>query len=140
MEQALGKDMNVQLVLENNDSLVKHLAAARINSRNHAPAYAVTYSLLKAVLKEEWHSFSVVKKNRLIHVPCTRVWNPYKAEGQRTNQSTKGAAQAVNDEELTYLLKQDAASSNSVLNVLVCQVYSSEILFLGGQRISSGGK
>lgn len=104
LEQALRKAVNVQPFLENNDSLVKHLVATRLNARDLTSVGDVAYNLLKAVYKEEWRTMSEAKQNQQIHASSKRVWADYTAQRRREQSPTMAAQMAINT-ELNYLLK-----------------------------------
>jgi len=110
LEDALGKAMNVQPILENYGLLVKYLASTRINEHHRTRAYDVANDLLKAVLREQWHSLSDAKRKKFIRDSGGRLWNSYMQERQRPDQSPRGAAKVAIDIELTYLLDQTKAS------------------------------
>lgn len=104
LEEALGKAMNVQPVLEKRALIVKYLAGIRINERYPTRQYDVANDLLKAALKEQWHPLSDMKKKRLIRDSGRRLLNTY-LEKRHTFQSNRKAAEIAINTELSYLLR-----------------------------------
>ncbi len=110
LEEALGKAMNVQPVLENHNLLVKYLSGIRINEHRPTRQYEVANDLLKAALKEQWNPLPDAKKKLLIRASGKRLLNTY-TEERHAAQSNREAANIAINTELNYLLEKVKASS-----------------------------